>query len=74
MADETIEVRYRKVDGANGNGVYHKYIIYTDSNGDEYIARGGPDLPGAAGIIAGKLEGEHLLYTQSWLGKFEQRG
>lgn len=32
---ETIEVRYKytKVQSAEGVKMYHKYIIYTDSNG-----------------------------------------
>lgn len=37
---ETIEVRYKPI--LTGD-VYHKYIIYTDSNGDQFIARGGPE-------------------------------
>lgn len=36
---ETIEVRYKPL----GPGlVFHKYIVYTDSNGNQYAARGGP--------------------------------
>lgn len=37
---ETIEVRYKPIlDGT----AYHKYLIYTDSDGDQWIARGGPE-------------------------------
>ena len=54
MADETIEVRYKKVP-YEGSGAYHKYIIYTDKNGDQYIARGGPekgdDYEGRGGTV-----------------------
>ena len=39
MPDETIEVRYRSV---LGSPIYHKYIVYTDSSGNVYYARGGP--------------------------------
>jgi len=40
MTDEKIEVRYKKITGTD---TYHKYIIYTDSNSDQWIARGGPE-------------------------------
>lgn len=36
--DETIEVRYKQL----GPNYHHKYIVYTDSDGNEYGARGGP--------------------------------
>ncbi len=35
---ETIDVRYKEVTG----GLYHKYIVYTDSDGNKHYARGGP--------------------------------
>ena len=38
---ETIEVRYRPI----APGIYHKYIVYTDSNGQKTAARGGPQYP-----------------------------
>ena len=38
---ETIEVRYKEISGSNGV-YYHKYIVYTDSDGNKYYARGGP--------------------------------
>ncbi len=34
---ETIEVRYKEV----ALDRYHKYIVYTDSNGNQFAARGG---------------------------------
>jgi hypothetical protein len=39
---ETIEVRYRPI-SVTGGYYYHKYIVYTDSNGNQYAARGGPE-------------------------------
>ena len=36
---ETIEVGYKPIPGLPG--LLHKYIIYTDSNGDKHFARGG---------------------------------
>ena len=48
MAIEKIEVRYSKISdvgvGIPQGGYYHKYIVYTDKNGKEFAARGGPDL------------------------------
>ncbi|WOS62026.1 calcium-binding protein [Sinorhizobium fredii] len=45
MPTETIEVfyKYTDIDSAGGTPYYHKYIVYTDSNGDKWYARGGPD-------------------------------
>lgn len=44
MADETIEVRYKFINTSpvTGNSYYHKYIVYTDSSGNHFAARGGP--------------------------------
>ncbi|MBV6389634.1 MAG: hypothetical protein JNIBNLAF_01281 [Nitrosomonas europaea] len=39
---ERIEVGYTPAAFVGAAGVYHKYILYTDSNGDQFIARGGP--------------------------------
>ncbi|MEL7065643.1 MAG: hypothetical protein AAFP00_18025 [Bacteroidota bacterium] len=36
---EKIEVGYKKVAGL---AVYHKYILYTNAQGDQFFARGGP--------------------------------
>jgi len=41
---ETIEVRYKPLITVDGVSVYHKYIVYTDSNGDQWYARGGPSI------------------------------
>lgn len=38
---EKIEVGYKPIFGEN-SVVYHKYIIYTDKNGNRFYARGGP--------------------------------
>ncbi|MFN3826112.1 MAG: calcium-binding protein [Micavibrio sp.] len=46
---ESIEVRYKEI-FYNGSAVYHKYIVYTDSNGNEWYARGGPAVGHAATI------------------------
>jgi hypothetical protein len=49
---ETIEVRYKLIFGDN-LPFYHKYLIYTDSEGKEFYFRGGPqgNMPGAWGDI-----------------------
>ncbi|MDW7557805.1 calcium-binding protein, partial [Azospirillum brasilense] len=40
---ETIEVRYKPVTTLGvDTGFYHKYLVYTNSSGDQYYARGGP--------------------------------
>jgi hypothetical protein len=47
----TIEVGYTRAAGVGGLGIFHKYIIFTDCDGNQYYARGGPGNfgPGAAG-------------------------
>lgn len=43
MPKETIAVFYKPVLlGGAPTGKYHKFIIYTDMNGDEFVARAGP--------------------------------
>lgn len=42
---ESIEVRYTPI----GTGYYHQYIVYTDSNGNQYAARGGPSAGAGTG-------------------------
>ena len=37
---EKIEVGYTPAAFVGGLGIFHKYIIYTDSNGDKFYARG----------------------------------
>lgn len=39
---ETIEVVYKPIASIGIKTIYHKYIIYTDSNGAYQYARGGP--------------------------------
>jgi hypothetical protein len=41
---EKIEVRYTEPDWLKGTGTYHKYIVYTDSDGNQWATRGGPDM------------------------------
>ena len=49
---ELIEVRYKAV-FFEGVKVYHKYIVYTNTSGQQYATRGGPtygsplDSPGS---------------------------
>jgi len=40
---ETIEVGYTPAAVVGFAGIYHKYILYTNSNGDRFYARGGPE-------------------------------
>lgn len=47
---EKIEVRYSEI----SSGYYHKYIVYTQNDGNRYYARGGP----STGALE-KLEGIH---------------
>jgi hypothetical protein len=37
---EKIEVRYQHLGQIQQLPVYHKYIVYTDKSGQEWIARG----------------------------------
>ena len=39
---ESITIGYKRLGQVNGQTFYHKYILYTDSNGNQYYARGGP--------------------------------
>ena len=56
---EKIEVVYKPITDINGKTFYHKYILYTDSAGKEWGARGGPQndvansdfLKGEAGFM-----------------------
>ena len=40
---ETIEVRYRPVQQPSGGIYYHKYFVYTNSNGEQYGASASPE-------------------------------
>lgn len=40
MADEKIEVRYKRI---GDSMLYHKYIVYTDASGNKFAGRGGPE-------------------------------
>jgi hypothetical protein len=46
---ESIVVGYAPTPLGNGVPVYHKYILYTNSQGEQFYARGGPGYfgPGA---------------------------
>lgn len=41
---EKIEIGYSPAAFVGSLGIYHKYIIYTDRNGNQFIARGGPAI------------------------------
>ena len=43
---ESIVVGYKKITAVGTGGIvlYHKYIIYTDTQGRQFYARGGPGL------------------------------
>lgn len=66
---EKIEVRYKKITVGVETPFYHKYIIYTDSNGKEYFARGGPgnllDGNGILGQIT-TLHGAYVEGAEDW--------
>ena len=64
MANEKIEVGYKPLVG----GYSHKYIVYTDTNGNQHIAHGGP-----TSLIWGDIETDHgragsseELYAGEW--------
>ena len=64
MANEKIEVGYKPLSGV----YFHKYIVYTDTNGNQHIAHGGPTWP-----IWGDIETDHgragsseELYAGEW--------
>lgn len=74
---EKIEVFYGPTKFGDTTPVYHKYIIYTNSNGDRYYARGGPGNygPGAqngkdvSSSPFGPIDTEHGKYevdTPDW--------
>lgn len=51
---ETIEVRYTSL----GNGsYYHKYLVYTDTNGNQLAARGGPSQNGGLSELGSAQSG-----------------
>lgn len=53
---EKIEVGYTPAAFVGGLGIFHKYIIYTDSNGDKFYARGGPGYFGPGAASGGRSE------------------
>ena len=46
---ETIEVRYRRLDGIGEANFYHKYISYTNSEGEKSAIAGCPSVRGVKG-------------------------
>ena len=74
MATERIEVAYRYIGGRPlGTEFYHKYIVYTNSNGDQFIAHGGPLIGLATGPIVGVAgpAGGPGLYEGTWAERQE---
>lgn len=67
MPTETIEVfyKYTNIDSAEGVPFYHKYIVYTDSNGDKFYARGGPAWFDDGKFL--RIDTLHGSYTQGTL-------
>ncbi len=64
---EKIEVGYTYVPGIGGFGIYHKYILYTNSAGEQFYARGGPDVSASPefGTIDTEF-GEYNKDTKDW--------
>jgi len=62
---ESIEVRYTQVLGTD---YYHKYIVYTDANGNQFAARGGS-------VGGGPSSGVSFLpgYIVTDYGPFDER-
>ena len=61
---ESIEVGYTNAAIVGDLGIYHKYILYTNNNGEEFIARGGPELglsSGSSGSDSGGSSGPFPL-------------
>lgn len=71
---EKIEVFYGPTALSDAVPVYHKYIVYTDSNGDRFYARGGPGNigPGAkdgmdfSSSPFGPIQTEHGKYAHEF--------
>ena len=75
---EKIEVAYKSlvtvpIPGSNTTmTIYHKYIVYTDSDGNEFIAHGGPDpdawnpLTSDIHAFAGPAGSNENLYEGEW--------
>ena len=61
---EKIEVVYKPV-GGNTVGIYHKYILYTNSAGEEFYARGGPGITTEPGTIITE-SGSYKEKTVDW--------
>ena len=50
---ERIEIGYTPAAGVGVLGIYHKYIIYTDNQGNQFYARGGPGYSGPGAGVGG---------------------
>ena len=58
-----IEVRYKSIPGG-GLPPFHKYIIYTDSNGKEWYARGGSTEVGGPFPWSGDVDTDYGEYVK----------
>ena len=68
MPQERIEVRYKQIFG--NSGMYHKYILYTDGEGNQFSARGGPDKEG--GFFDFSVNGVSINENEPfWFGPIE---
>ena len=63
---ERIEVGYTPASGVGMLGIYHKYILYTDSQGNQFYARGGPGYFGPGAAVGGLSE-----YSSSQFGNIK---
>jgi Ca2+-binding RTX toxin-like protein len=66
--NEKIEVGYAPTPLGNGIDVYHKYIIYTNSTGQQFYTRGGPGYFGPGAEDGGTEE-----FSTSDLGNIKTR-
>ena len=75
MATERIEVAYKLARTVGETEYYHKYIVYTDQNGHEFIAHGGPVLPfppfGKITADHGRAGSRPTLYKGDWADRKE---
>ena len=62
---ERIEVGYAPAAFVGGLGFYHKYILYTNSAGQQFYARGGPGIINEPGTIVTE-NGEYNKYSRDW--------
>jgi len=57
---EKIEVGYTKAAIVGDAGIYHKYILYTNSEGQQFYVRGGPGFMGPGALDGGLDEDSYF--------------